>query len=553
MRTRGWETWILVLVLGSVSYEFFESTRWSNTSFFVDKDYQTIAARSLLDGHGLTVPFADPEDVSRTLYQPIAGWPPGYSLMVVPLLLISNDLILGPPLLEYFATLVFFGASWYVFSTIPHTVGLPARVVIFGWWFIAGSPFSKMGAGDSLAISFFTAGIAVTLLVFRKPGREVTFAALGAGLTAAAGCLRFAYWPLVVVVPGTLLFLAWRFPSQRRRLLATGIAALVVVAVALAALAAYQAGATAHATYLSQYYPDDARGFYLGQLRKVIPFPAGMLGLHEPFKNIVDGLQPPAALRYLGWGLLWALSIGVLWICGVQTWRAFQPASKPSDDRIVLERQFLFVATGLAMVLTVAMLLFLTLRMPALQHAPFFDGWVHGAERRYYVPAFLFLFIGLGSALTSWIGSATRRGQALVAGGLILLAIVPAALRVRRPLLYLDPNFSNRYEREWKEPLAFVRRQIGDLSKLDAPVVHVDAEPQRLRFGGLLGAHMLDPAKRKASWLQQHEKVSILVGLPHAAKDAESRQLRQELEELGGRKVGMIDQTDYWALKATKP
>ena len=51
-----------------------------------DKAFQLVAAKNLLDGHGLTFNYVSLNDLSTEKFSPLIGWPPGYSLVLTPLL-----------------------------------------------------------------------------------------------------------------------------------------------------------------------------------------------------------------------------------------------------------------------------------------------------------------------------------------------------------------------------------------------------------------------------------------------------------------------------------
>lgn len=47
-----------------------------------DKCYQLIAAKNMKEGNGYSICVQDADNLSETLYGPLSGWPPGYSLTI---------------------------------------------------------------------------------------------------------------------------------------------------------------------------------------------------------------------------------------------------------------------------------------------------------------------------------------------------------------------------------------------------------------------------------------------------------------------------------------
>lgn len=47
-----------------------------------DKCYQLLAAKNLDEGKGYSLSVQDAGNLEQTLYSPLSGWPPGYSLTI---------------------------------------------------------------------------------------------------------------------------------------------------------------------------------------------------------------------------------------------------------------------------------------------------------------------------------------------------------------------------------------------------------------------------------------------------------------------------------------
>src|SRR4051812_29265779 len=92
LRIKAWlsrrDISILILVLAIIS-------RMTTQLYFFrlgdDRSFQLLGAKNLLAGHGITVNQVFANDLSHQVFQPIVGWPPGYSVLVAIFALITGD------------------------------------------------------------------------------------------------------------------------------------------------------------------------------------------------------------------------------------------------------------------------------------------------------------------------------------------------------------------------------------------------------------------------------------------------------------------------------
>src|SRR5271156_3824205 len=150
--------WPLVIV-GVCIHAFW---LWHFTFYTIDYVYQTAASQSLLDGFGLTTSFFDAqkEAISRA---PLSVFPPGHSLLIAPLLLLSGDYWWTNYLVSVIFTLVFFGA-WI---SIVHSLklSLQAQLFIAAYWALLYNPLRCGYPCDISTAGIYACGLLLCLML----------------------------------------------------------------------------------------------------------------------------------------------------------------------------------------------------------------------------------------------------------------------------------------------------------------------------------------------------------------------------------------------------
>jgi len=516
--------WALVFLALAAAYECFECARWSNTTFYIDKDLQIIAAQSLVDGRGLTLPHADPVDLSRSLETPMAIWPPGYSLLIAPLLAALEDPVQAAAALEIVMAIAFYAVAWMLLRRFP--IDDRIRLAICAVWAVIGSPLSKMGPSDMLAFTLFTGALVCGARSADTRGKPWLANICAAVLLSLAAMTRFAYWPLLPTVLVGLIWLIWQGRSELKKQAWVHLATLVVAG---GSIALYQSLATRHTTYLTTIYAPEDVGFFPEQLWRVIPFPVAMLGLFEPYRNLRDGLLLSPAIDGLAVAALWLASAALIWLVLRQATALFKSGSV----------SLLFASGSFAGLTTVAMLLFLTVRYRMLTTLPFVDGWVHAQELRYYAPTAWVILLALGLWMTKVSSTWSARRLRGAIGVALLVGLGPFAIRARRIVVELRPGVPNSYETRWRADWLVVRERVRSLTELGDKVVYMDPDAQRRRFAGLSGAMMADP-KELTSGLTAIEPVTLLAALPTG--DAEL----DRVVMARGARAGQLGDAELW-------
>lgn len=386
---RIWRWFWLALAIGHQCYHQYAFPRYG-----YDKVQQVAAARALGAGHGITLPKYNVADLATPKWEPLFGWPPGYSVAVAPFVHATATARLATWCVDWLATVLFFGAWFMMFERLAPYVPVLARWAFWMFWALAFPPLSAVTSSDALAVAIYTAGLATLVEALTGPKVRVAHGMLAGLCIGAAAAVRFAYWPLAAVPPVALACLGLR---RERWRLAVAAACAGTAGLCLTGLAAYQTAATGAATYLTKFYPEQERGFFFGQLAAICPFPAGGVGVDSAWSRLV------ARMEWLEWASsvgAWSISALVLAACAwtaVLAWKAESPAAEQPPAARDADAWRLFWLLGLlSLAVTLGMLMWCTVRYPNVR------GWAYVQESRYFAPVFGFFALGLAVAATQW-------------------------------------------------------------------------------------------------------------------------------------------------------
>jgi hypothetical protein len=508
---------VAVIGLAALGQHLYATYHWSGYSY--DQLIQMSAARSYREGHGFAVVQVFPPDPKLRDYRSVAGmWPPGYSWALGSVLRWDGDIIHAAAVLDLVAVALLFLSCWFLLQAMHPALGYGGRAAVLAWWGVASSPLRFLSTAEALALAFLSAGLAVTMRVFGPGRRRLLAAAAGGLLLGATGTMRYAYWPLLVVIPGVLAWFAWR-TGARRLMWAAGVH-LGAAAAVTGGIAAYQL----YAIGSPVWHVSVDRKLYVSQLLSMAPFPAAMLGFDDLVRRALHADLPVTAA-------VWCISAGILAVCAWEAWRRLKAntdAGQGGDARD-LPVQYLFVCAALMLLITVAFLLYLTLRH--LRHE---DGFVFVNEVRYYAPGFLFLYLGLAAALVRLVRRTPRIGIGIMAG-IVLLGCLSASRWIHSgSWRFLEESPYRLSNRVFATVLTGEARHWG---RAGEPVVYADTDQSRLLTADVVGMFAM-PAR---TWTEgpplRTEGVSLLIGCRGGCGSPGLAALRDRLERQGARRA----------------
>jgi hypothetical protein len=364
--------WLFAVLLTAIVVHAVDLYQFEGFGF--DKVNHVTATRSWLDGRGFTISDVAPSGPPDTVRRPLLGFLPGYAFALAPLMLLTHDVWWSTYALDVFAQSLFLIAWAGLLRAATGSWSAAAPLLII--WTVLYSPAAGGTYSDLLALSVFTAAVAAAAVaVSERPGLAWSGGVVSAACMSCACAVRYAYWPLIVVVPVALVI-------TRRDV--TGWALSFIHAIAAVgmslAMAIFMQRTTGEAVFLTRWYPAASRGRYWSHLWMLNPFPADALGINRVYALVA---KDDAVLLNLTPEILWVLS--ALCVAVAAAYLANRARSWIAGELDSCET--FFVAAGImTCAVTVAMNVWLTLRLPAVS-----DGWTVGAESRYYLPTLPFL------------------------------------------------------------------------------------------------------------------------------------------------------------------
>ncbi|HEX7846575.1 MAG TPA: hypothetical protein VF476_12310 [Chitinophagaceae bacterium] len=227
-----------------------------------DKSYQLVAAKNLLAGNGITIGQVSLSDLSTISYQPLVGWPPGYTIAVAPLLwLFNGDYQLAALSFDLLCLIPFFYFLLRLSDFLITEKWLRNLFILFTGLFIYPAT-SKLGT-DLFSFSCMMGAFYYLLQLMEKPGRRYVF--LTALTLFLAGLFRYNYIPVAMAIPVLLLIAAFVNKKKEWKISAFYLGAILIGLFSLLLL--FQYYYTGAATYIRK----TETGFYGDHLLDVHP------------------------------------------------------------------------------------------------------------------------------------------------------------------------------------------------------------------------------------------------------------------------------------------
>lgn len=413
-RTR-WALLLAAILFQGLHQYWFCSLRHGYFNF--DKGYQISAARSLLDGYGLSTPLRNDQQPTCPIRDPLMGWPPGYSLLVAGLLAWRDDVWTATLVVDLAATVTFFVAWLGIFERLGAWLSGWMKILVWVVWVLVSNPLMAMTSAEILAQALFSAAIyfAVACAGTRRTG----WCAAACGICAGgAAAVRFAYWPLLAAAP-IALAAGGLIGGKRAALLKAAAIVAAISFLSLIPLILRQATPCIQGNYTLHVVSRSSGPMLWKQLRFPCAFPASAIGMADAWYT---GCQRfPALAAYSEYRAGWLVSLPVLVLAIWPLVRHRRLLADTRTDR-PLATIAVFSAAGVVTVLgTVALLVWLSLRVPGMA-APLFPGGVCAFvnEERMFAVFSAFMVIAAASSLTYMLGRARPRWMRTL--GFLLLA-----------------------------------------------------------------------------------------------------------------------------------
>ena len=234
--------------------------------FGSDKLGQVLIARNFLGGKALTIGQVSAENLAHQIYAPAIynppiGWPPGYSLLLSPLLLITSNIALACLLLDFIAALIFLIYLRKLLQLLKFDSANVNLFLLFQGFIIYNS-----GPSDFLGLTF----LVMAMFYLVKSYQITQFCpALVLMLSVSfigAAMLRYLYQPVSFLI---LFFsIIHALANGKRRVAVRSFIPLLLLSTASLFWFAYQKGYHLHGVYMAP----SATGFFPKNLLLMNPF-----------------------------------------------------------------------------------------------------------------------------------------------------------------------------------------------------------------------------------------------------------------------------------------
>ncbi|MCB0854971.1 MAG: hypothetical protein KDD63_22270, partial [Bacteroidetes bacterium] len=168
-----------------------------------DRNLQILAAINLLEGNGYSVQEALVDDLSQTVFSPLKGWPPGYSLLIIPFYLLTKDIFLSAEIIAWLGIFLCFSGAHFLLQLLNPHIHRWVYPSLFLFWGISFTPFHFTAAADEWALGCFLWGTFFWLKLWLHHDKKwLLTILLGTLFFWMAGLIRYAYYPFLLVPVG---------------------------------------------------------------------------------------------------------------------------------------------------------------------------------------------------------------------------------------------------------------------------------------------------------------------------------------------------------------
>ena len=261
-KNHKWLTFISVIV-----FLFFTTNhQFAYLNMGYDYFLQSISSISFVNGHGFSTPIINPNNVSNINYETNGLWPIGYSLIAVPfLLLTNNDAILTYRILFIISTSFMLLVSYRLMLLLKKEIDHRYFFIAILFWAVIYFPFKNIGVSDILSLSFFLLALIyfIKIINLYKEDKVKTIHLISLGIISfLPAFFRFAYYPICVVIPGTMFFLFYHQKTLFKYSIITGITTAICILGQIIFMRVYFSGGS----NVGDVIPEKTQLFYFSNL-----------------------------------------------------------------------------------------------------------------------------------------------------------------------------------------------------------------------------------------------------------------------------------------------
>ncbi len=366
-------------------------------SFFTidgDKSSQLLAAKNLAEGHGLTIGTVADTNLSAVQYIPMKGWPPGYSVVLAPfILLFDHDYKTAALVFDLLAVLPFIMYLWLLLDYLGLQTWLRNLFILFAGFFFY--PFDPATCTDLFSLTCLMGAFYYCLL--RMQEKKITFLSLllPVFFLFMAGFFRYQYIPVALCFPA--LFMIAGKLNKNKNWIRSGLAIFLPLLVLLICLLLFQQYYTGAPAFINT----SETGFFPANLQRMYPVvPASFFDV----ETALSAFSHYTGTDYLANGTILLVAGYILFL--VLLFIALRRLINMKGQLAGPADYFLFLGTGVSLLLT-ALLFYLSARNSPSQ-SPLYQPWTYIQEFRYFLFPVVFIQLSVLVFLLNRYNTLTR-------------------------------------------------------------------------------------------------------------------------------------------------
>jgi hypothetical protein len=456
---------------------------------------QYIAAKSIMENHGPTLPSVTASDLSSPMYLPLRNFPEGYSYLIAIVWTVSNNLYFAVIFWQWISILVYILAFGLIFQVLKAELDssvIPAFLLIIAF---SLSPWLYYKPTDLMAISFYWLGLA--LFVSGIESKAIVFPLVSGILFSLCMTLRYAYQP-IMPVSVTILLLVGIFLKNRKVIvsaiytLASTLLGWIIFVLHFKSPGSLPSEAQSKKIYWENLLSADWTIFNKPLFDDRI--------LHSVFFGW--GGETGVTLSQTLVSLLILVTIITLLVIHFKSKKLFNSTPK-----------ILLITTGISTALAAVGLLYLLSALSKPQENDYLHTWTYVRETRYY--ALLFVIVLLLALIFAFEKGRTAQWFRIFIWGLIIISI-PYYILAKCRSIKSDPDYFHAGKTkimfgESKSPiLPELEKHISESNLNGIPPVYLTAN-RTIRYAQLIGARVLFPNFSQLSTSNTSHPVALLI------------------------------------------
>jgi hypothetical protein len=229
-----------------------------------DKLFQAMAGKNLAEGHGLTIKQVHAGNLSKDIYDPFVGWPPGYSILVAIIYTFVKNVDICCSIIDVICIILYFILLRKLLRQLEFPDYLINLLTLFNGFAITSyimhsSPTDFL----TLVIVAYNCYLSIELFRQKKPVWQVVLLGFFNILPA---WFRYMYIPVTFIIPAFLLWNGWL--KKDRKILLSGAYIMVLAFLGIITLLSIQVPFSKPVSYIA---PLTEKGIFWSNLLFLSP------------------------------------------------------------------------------------------------------------------------------------------------------------------------------------------------------------------------------------------------------------------------------------------